>query len=152
MLGGISKEPALPDETLKLTRSITRINRGDESPACRAADQRLGSKAAGEFDLSSEDRSMRWSAPFLALLFALSAAHAGEAAGGIRVELQNAAGEPIPGFTLDDSVETIGNEIERRVRWKQGADVGALAGQPVRLRFVMQDADLFALRFAEEKP
>lgn len=74
------------------------------------------------------------------------------AAGGIRVELQNAAGEPIPGFKLDDSVETIGNEIERRVRWKQGGDLSALAGKPVRLRFVMKDADLFALRFAGAKP
>jgi len=33
------------------------------------------------------------------------------------------------------------------VVWKKGADVGRLAGRPVRLRFVMKDADLFALRF-----
>jgi len=38
------------------------------------------------------------------------------------------------------------------VRWKQGADVGALAGKAVRLRFVMKDADLFALRFAGAQP
>ncbi|MFO1094664.1 MAG: hypothetical protein U0992_15365 [Planctomycetaceae bacterium] len=69
------------------------------------------------------------------------------AAGGIRVEVQDVDGQALPGFTLDDSVETIGNEIERDVRWKNGADVGALAGRPVKLRFVMNDADLFALRF-----
>jgi len=69
------------------------------------------------------------------------------AAGGIRVEIQNAAGVPLPGSTLVDSIETIGNEIERVVRWKQGADVSRLAGQPVRLRFVMHDARLYALRF-----
>lgn len=71
------------------------------------------------------------------------------AAGGIRVEMQDASARPVPGFTLGDSVETIGNEIERAVRWKSGPDVSALAGKVVRLRFVMKDADLFALRFAE---
>lgn len=71
------------------------------------------------------------------------------AAGGIRVEVQDAAGKPIPGFTLAESVETIGNEIERVVRWKGGADLGKLAGTPVRLRIVLKDADLFALRFAD---
>lgn len=69
------------------------------------------------------------------------------AAGGVRVEFQEADGKPIPGFTLDDSVETIGNEIERAVAWKHGADVGTLAGKTVRLRFVLRDADLYALRF-----
>ncbi len=70
------------------------------------------------------------------------------AAGGIRVEVQDGAGAPIPGFALSESVETIGNEIERAARWKSGDDVRKLAGQPVRLRFVMKDADLYALRFA----
>jgi hypothetical protein len=70
------------------------------------------------------------------------------AAGGIRVEVQDEAGTPIPGFTIDDSVETIGNEIERAARWKSGDDVSALAGKPVRLRFAMKDADLYAVRFA----
>jgi hypothetical protein len=70
------------------------------------------------------------------------------AAGGIRVEIQDAAGKPIRGFSLADSVETIGNEIERVVRWKGGSDLGALAGKPVRLRLVMKDARLFSLRFA----
>ena len=71
------------------------------------------------------------------------------AAGGIRVELQDTAGTPVPGFTLADAVETIGNEIERPVRWKEGSSVKTLAGKPLRIRFVMKDADLFALRFAE---
>ena len=34
-----------------------------------------------------------------------------------------------------------------RLAWKQGADVSRLAGQAVRLRFVMKDADLFSLHF-----
>jgi len=72
------------------------------------------------------------------------------APGFVRVEIQDTAGQPISGYTLADCPEIIGDEIERRVAWKQGADVSRLAGQPVRLRFVMKDADLFALRFMQE--
>ncbi len=71
------------------------------------------------------------------------------AAGGIRVEVQDSAGQSIAGFSLDDCTELIGNEIERAVGWKSGEDVGKLAGRPVRLRFAVKDADLFALRFDE---
>jgi hypothetical protein len=69
------------------------------------------------------------------------------AAGGIRVEVQDAAGKAQRGFALGDSVEVIGNEIERVVQWRGGSDVSALAGNPVRLRFVMKDARLYALQF-----
>ncbi len=68
----------------------------------------------------------------------------------VRVEIQDAAGAPIPGYTLDDCPEIIGDEIERIVAWKQGPDLSRLAGQPIRLRFVMKDADMFALRFRDE--
>jgi hypothetical protein len=41
----------------------------------------------------------------------------------------------------------IGDEIERVVAWEAGSDVEALAGKPVRLRFILADADLFSFRF-----
>lgn len=69
------------------------------------------------------------------------------AAGSVRVEIQDAAGTPLPGFVLDDTVETIGNEIERAAQWKQGEDISKLIGQPIRLRFVLKDADVFAFQF-----
>ncbi len=72
------------------------------------------------------------------------------APGFVRVEIQDANGTQIPGFTLDECPEIIGDEITRTVAWKGGADVSRLAGRPVRLRFVMKDADLFALRFKKE--
>jgi len=71
------------------------------------------------------------------------------AAGGIRVEIQDAAGKPIPGFTLDDCPEIIGDQIERVVTWKGGGDVSKLAGQPVRLFFALRDADLYAIQFQQ---
>ena len=69
------------------------------------------------------------------------------AAGSVRVEIQDADGKPIPDFALEDCPEIIGDQIERTVSWKQGSDVGALAGKPIRLRFVLKDADLYSLRF-----
>ena len=72
------------------------------------------------------------------------------AVGSIRVEIQDDAGLAIPGFAAADCVEVIGNEIDRTVRWKSGSDVSSLAGRTVRLRFVMKDADLYAMRFAAE--
>lgn len=69
------------------------------------------------------------------------------AAGRLRVELQDMAGRPLPGFALADAVDQIGDEIERVVSWKSGRDLSRLAGTPVRLRFVMQDADVYSLRF-----
>jgi len=69
------------------------------------------------------------------------------AAGGIRVEIQNAGGAAVPGFALADCREIVGDEIERLVAWQGGDDVGKVAGTTVRLRFAMKDADLFSLRF-----
>jgi len=69
------------------------------------------------------------------------------AAGALRVEIQDASGKPVPGFALDDCADVVGNDVERVVRWQQGADVSSLAGQTVRLRFVLKDADLYAFRF-----
>ena len=69
------------------------------------------------------------------------------APGFVRVEIQDAAGAPIPGYTLADCPEIIGDEIEHVVTWQGGTDVSRLAGQPLRLRFAMKDADLFAIRF-----
>ena len=69
------------------------------------------------------------------------------AGGGIRVEVQDADGKPIPGFALADAEEMFGDALERAVLWKGGGDVGRLAGKPVRLRFVLKDADLYAIWF-----
>jgi len=68
-------------------------------------------------------------------------------AGGIRVEIQNNRGKPFEGFALADCEEQFGDSLERTVTWKKGADVGALAGEIVRLRFELRDADLFSLQF-----
>lgn len=72
------------------------------------------------------------------------------AAGGVRVEIQDADGNPIPGFRAEECREAIGDRIKYIVSWKHGDDVSTLAGQSVRLRFIMHDADLYSLRFSDE--
>lgn len=69
------------------------------------------------------------------------------AAGDIRVELQRPDGTPIEGHTLADSAVILGDMLDRVVRWNGSDDVSALAGKPVRIRFVMRDADLYAIQF-----
>jgi len=69
------------------------------------------------------------------------------APGFVRVEVQDPAGKPIPGYALADCKEIIGDEIERVVAWKDGADVARLAGQTIRLRVEMKDADLYSFKF-----
>ena len=68
------------------------------------------------------------------------------AAGSIQVELQDEAGVPISGFTLDDCEPIIGDRIERIVSWKGESDVSSLAGRAIRFRFVMKDADLYSMQ------
>ena len=74
------------------------------------------------------------------------------AAGSIQVELQDAAGKPIAGYALADCPEIFGDELARVVRWRKGGDVRPLSGKPVRLRFVLKDADLYSFQFAPHQP
>ncbi len=69
------------------------------------------------------------------------------APGSIQVEIQDAAGKAIAGYGLADCKAIVGDEIERVVSWKGGNSVQKIAGQPVRLLFVMKAADLYSLKF-----
>jgi hypothetical protein len=71
------------------------------------------------------------------------------AVGSVRIEIQDAAGKPVPGFALDDSPGIYGDELDRVASWKSADSVGRLAGHPVRLRFSLRDADLYSFRFEE---
>ncbi|MBN2474038.1 MAG: hypothetical protein JXB62_05490 [Pirellulales bacterium] len=77
----------------------------------------------------------------------LSINYATSAAGSLQVELQTPSRQAIDGFTLADCPEIVGDRIEGTVRWTGGESVGQLAGKPVRLRFVLRDADLYSIQF-----
>jgi hypothetical protein len=86
-------------------------------------------------------KPFRFSGDTLFLNFSTSAA------GYIKVEIQDEKGTPLPGYTLKEARETIGNEIAKAVTWKNGASVAPLQGKTIRLHFVMKDADLYSIRF-----
>ena len=88
-------------------------------------------------------KPIRFSGKALELNFASSAA------GGIRVEIADEKGNALPGYALEDCPPVFGDAHARVVSWNGGADLSALAGKAVRLRFEMKDADLYAYRFAE---
>jgi hypothetical protein len=69
------------------------------------------------------------------------------AGGRMRIEIQNAEGHPISDYSLDDFRQLVGDSTDQQVGWKRGGDLEKLAGQTIRLRFVMQETNLFALQF-----
>jgi len=68
------------------------------------------------------------------------------AVGSVTVEIQGDDGQPIPGYAIEDMEPIYGDCLDAAVAWSSGSDLSALAGRPVRLRFDLKDADLFALR------
>ena len=64
------------------------------------------------------------------------------AVGSVRIEIQDVDGHP-----LCRSDARYGDEIGGVVRWDGDRDLGSLAGQAVRLRFILKDADLYAFKF-----
>jgi len=84
------------------------------------------------------------------------------AGGSVQVEIQDPSGKPIPGFALEDADEINGNYLRVAARWRAervqkmrrpegDPDVSALAGGPVRLRFVMRDAKLYSFQFVPSR-
>ena len=68
--------------------------------------------------------------------------------GWIGVEILGEAGAAMPGFALADCRRFSGDSVRHTVRWQSDSDLSALRGEPVRLRFQMQNTKLysFALR------
>jgi len=83
---------------------------------------------------------------------ALQINFATSAAGALRVGIQDENGVPISGFAVRDCPVMVGDSVDRTVSWDGGTDLTRLAGKPVRLRFTLRDADLYALRFVPEVP
>ncbi len=71
--------------------------------------------------------------------------------GSIRVEVQDADGNPITNYTLREARQMYGDEVAGQVYWSSTTvgRVQRLEGRPVRLRFVMKDADLYSFQFVD---
>jgi hypothetical protein len=75
--------------------------------------------------------------------------YATSAAGSITVEIQDESGKPLPGYALADMKPLYGDELDAAISWKSKKDVSGIAGKPVRLHFVMRDADIYSIRTAK---
>jgi hypothetical protein len=67
--------------------------------------------------------------------------------GHLRVEIQDTEGKPLPGYSLGDCDPVNGNRVRFVVSWKGRSDLKRLAGTPVRLKFSLRAAKLFAFQF-----
>ena len=69
------------------------------------------------------------------------------AVGSITVEIQDAEGKPIEGFTENEMTPIFGDHLDAPIFWNNNHDLSRLATTPIRLKFTLKDADLFALHF-----
>jgi hypothetical protein len=67
--------------------------------------------------------------------------------GSLRVEIQPESGAAMEGFLAGDCDPINGSFIGKVVSWRGKTDLSAMAGKAVRLRFVMNDAKLYAFKF-----
>ena len=72
------------------------------------------------------------------------------AAGSARVELTDIRGRVLEGYSAADCDDIFTDRLDYTVSWNGKTDLSGLAGKPVRLRFYMTDADLYAFRFAKK--
>lgn len=67
--------------------------------------------------------------------------------GSLAVEVLSAAGEPLPGLTREDCQTLNADGVRQTVRW--GGNARLPIGQPLRLRFHLQNARLYSFRSRE---
>jgi hypothetical protein len=72
--------------------------------------------------------------------------------GQVRVQISDAAGKPVPGFTFADCQPIASDSLGAPVAWKTKS-LKDVRGTPIRLEFEIQNASLFAFDLATgEKP
>jgi hypothetical protein len=64
--------------------------------------------------------------------------------GYVQVILLDEAGKELPGFGAADAPKICGDIIDAEVKWKSGKTIADLGGKPVRIKFVLRDADVYS--------
>jgi hypothetical protein len=67
--------------------------------------------------------------------------------GSVGVELQDADGKPLQGFSANDCLPLRGGSLAAAVAWTGNDPLASRAGQPLRIRFLLNNAELFAFHF-----
>ncbi|MEX2512439.1 MAG: hypothetical protein WD398_06005 [Cyclobacteriaceae bacterium] len=71
------------------------------------------------------------------------------AGGEIRIEIQDEAGNAIPGYSMEESLPLIGNQTAGTASWKGSKSVSLLTSKPVRLLLFMKEANLYSFQFRQ---
>ena len=72
--------------------------------------------------------------------------NAAAADGRVTVEVLDEAGRPVPGYGRNECLLTAFDSTRQEVTWREKPDLYSLRGRPVRLRFTLQNADLYGFR------
>jgi hypothetical protein len=97
--------------------------------------------------LEAEERGEFATPPLLVEGRELSLNVATRDAGSVLVEAQDAAGQPIPGYTFAEADPIVADSLDRRVTWRGNASLGTLTARPVCLAFRLVQARLFGFEF-----
>ncbi|EDY18661.1 Glycosyl hydrolase family 32 domain protein [Chthoniobacter flavus Ellin428] len=76
--------------------------------------------------------------------------NAAAAKGEVRAEIVNEKGAAIAPFTADNCQPLTADKTLQAVHWKGADDLSALRGRPVRIRFLLKDASLYAFWVSPE--
>jgi hypothetical protein len=71
----------------------------------------------------------------------------GSAGGEARIEVLDAQGRPVPGYSGAEGARVTGNGIAKPVVWRDKPDLSALGPGAIRLRVTLRDAKLYAFQF-----
>ncbi len=72
--------------------------------------------------------------------------------GQIRVEVLDANGNPVPGFTRDECVPFTGDELDVCVRWQDHPNLYPVIGKPVKLKFYLKNATVYGFQVLRNDP
>ncbi|NWG13967.1 MAG: hypothetical protein HXY20_10580 [Acidobacteria bacterium] len=69
--------------------------------------------------------------------------------GSVRVEVLDEKGQVIPGFSAQDCLPLTEDGVDQPVRWSKQPTLQPVVGRPVRLRFLLENATIFAFQIVE---
>ncbi len=116
----------------------SKFQEGDSGTALWDADRLVAIEAETEGELTTAPLRLRGNQ------IRINAATS--ATGEIRAELLDKEFGPIAGRGLAEAIPITGDHADAPLAWADGADLVALEGEFVRVRFVMRDARIFAMR------
>ncbi len=70
--------------------------------------------------------------------------------GYIKIVLLDDNGKEIPGFGEADAVEVTGDQIDGKITWKSGKNIGELVNKKVHIKIIARDADIYSLGVFDE--